>query len=131
MDKLSYEGVEGRLNWLISNGIVVHDRRQVFIGADVILENILPGTQLFPGTRVTGSNTVLGRNSIVGSEGPATLDNVVLDDGAEVASGFVTNSALLRGSRIGCNGHIRACTILEEEASTAHTVGLKQTILMS
>jgi hypothetical protein len=131
MDKLSYEGVEGRLNWLISKGIIVHDRRQVFIGADVILENILPGTQLFPGTRVTGSNTVLGRNSIIGSEGPATLDNVVLDDGAEVASGFVTNSALLRGSRIGCNGHIRACTILEEEASTAHTVGLKQTILMS
>jgi hypothetical protein len=100
MDKLSYEGVEGRLNWLISKGIIVHDRRQVFIGADVILENILPGTQLFPGTRVTGSNTVLGRNSIIGSEGPATLDNVVPDDGAEVASGFVTNSALLRGSRI-------------------------------
>lgn len=131
MDRPSYEGLEGRLDWLISNGIIIHDRRQVFIGADVVLENILPGTQLFPGTRITGSNCVLGRNSIIGSEGPATLDDVVLDDGAEVASGLVTNSALLRGSRIGSNGHIRACTILEEEASTAHAVGLKQTVLMS
>jgi hypothetical protein len=131
MDTVSSEEIEMRLDQLISNGIIIHDRRQVFIGAEVSLDNILPGAQLFPGTRITGSRSVLGPNSIIGSEGPATLDNVVLDDGAEVASGFVTNSALLRGSRVGSNGHIRACTILEEEASTAHAVGLKQTILMS
>jgi hypothetical protein len=131
MDKLDCKNLEERIDKLIANGIIIHDRRQVYIGADVVLDNVLPGTQLFPGTRMTGSHCVLGRNSIVGSEGPATLDNVVIDDGAEIASGFVTNSALLRGSRIGSNGHARACTILEEEASTAHAVGLKQTILMS
>ena len=131
MDKLDCESLERRLDKLISNGIVIHDRRQTYIDADVILENILPGTQLFPGTRITGQHCVLGRNSIIGSEGPAILDNVAIDDGAEIASGFVTNAALFRGSRIGSNGHVRACTILEEEASTAHAVGLKQTILMS
>src|SRR5262249_28525145 len=125
------EGIEQRLDALIENGTIIHDRRQVFIGSDVILQSILPGAQLFPGTRIVGSRCVVGRNAVVGSEGPATLDNVVLDDNAEIASGYVTNSALLRGSRIGSNGHIRACTLLEEEASTAHGVGLKQTILMS
>ncbi len=125
------EGLESRLDWLVSNGVVIHDRRQVFIGADVVLENILPGSQLFPGARITGPNCILGRNAIIGSEGPATLDNVALDDGAEVAGGFVTNSVMLRSSRVGSSGHIRACTILEEEASTGHAVGLKQTVLMS
>lgn len=125
------EDIEQRLDALIAKGTIVYDRRQVFIGSDVILQNILPGAQLFPGTRIIGSRCVLGRNTVVGSEGPATLDNAVLDDNAEIASGYVTNSALLRGSRIGSNGHVRACTLLEEEASTAHAVGLKQTILMS
>jgi hypothetical protein len=131
MDKHSCEHLEGRLDKLISNGIIIHDRRQVHIGADVVLENVLPGTQLFPGTRITGTHCVLGRNCIIGSEGPATLHDVATDDGVEIASGFVTNAVLLRGARIGSNGHVRACTILEEEASTAHAVGLKQTILMS
>jgi len=131
MADLNSEGIEERLDKVIANGVIVHDRRQVFIGADVVLENILPSAQLFPGTRIIGPNCVLGRNSVVGSEGPATLQNVALDDSAEVASGYLTDSVLLRGSRVGSNGHIRACTILEERASTAHAVGLKQTILMS
>ena len=38
---------------------------------------------------------------------------------------------LLTKARIGSNGHVRAGTLLEEEASTAHAVGLKQTILTS
>jgi hypothetical protein len=48
-----------------------------------------------------------------------------------VASGYVSGAVLLHKSRIGPNGHVRAGTLLEEEASTAHAVGLKQTILMS
>ena len=131
MDNPDHQGLERRLDSLVSKGVFIHDRRQAFVGADVVLENILPGSQLFPGARITGPHCVLGRNAIIGSEGPATLDNVALDDGAEVASGFVTNSVMLRGSRVGSSGHIRACTILEEEASTGHAVGLKQTILMS
>lgn len=131
MDNPNYAALESRLDRVVSNGVVIHDRRQVFLGADVVLENILPGSQLFPGVRITGANCVLGRNAIIGSEGPAMLDNVALDDGAEVASGFLTNSVMLRRSRVGSSGHIRDCTILEEEASTGHAVGLKQTILMS
>jgi hypothetical protein len=123
--------IETRLAVLASKGIIIPDSRQVFVGPEVDLENIQPGVKLFPSVRILGKDTVLGHNAVVGSEGPATLDNVVLDDQAEIASGYVTNAALLRGARIGSNGHVRACTILEEEASTAHAVGLKQTVLMS
>ena len=123
--------IDERLDRLASNGVVIHDPRQVFVATNVELENIQPGAQLFPGVRVLGSGTIIGQGALIGSEGPATLDNVALDDGAEVASGYVTSSVLLRGARIGSNGHVRACTILEEDASTAHAVGLKQTVLMS
>jgi UDP-N-acetylglucosamine/UDP-N-acetylgalactosamine diphosphorylase len=123
--------IEDRLTHLASKGVIIPDVRQVFIGPEVDLENIQPGTKLFPGVRILGKDSVLGRNAIVGSEGPATLDNVALDDQAEIASGYVTNTVLLREARIGSNGHVRACTLLEEEASTAHAVGLKQSVLMS
>jgi hypothetical protein len=131
MSEPSCTDIEARLAYLASRGVIVPDGRQVFIGPEVDLENIQPGSQLFPGVRILGKSSVLGRNAVVGSEGPATLDNVALDDQAEIASGYVTNSVLLRGARIGSNGHVRACTLLEEEASTAHAVGLKQSVLMS
>ena len=68
---------------------------------------------------------------MVGSEGPATIVNSVIGEEAEVASGYVAGSVLLGKARIGSNGHVRPGTLLEEEASTAHAVGLKHTILMS
>jgi hypothetical protein len=131
MSESSCIEIEARLAHLASKGVIIPDVRQVFIGPEVNLENIQPGTQLFPGVRILGKDSVIGRNAVVGSEGPAVLDNVALDDQAEIASGYVTNTVLLRGARIGSNGHVRACTLLEEEASTAHTVGLKQSVLMS
>jgi UDP-N-acetylglucosamine/UDP-N-acetylgalactosamine diphosphorylase len=40
-------------------------------------------------------------------------------------------AVMLRDARVGSNAHIRAGTLLEEEASTAHAVGLKHTVLLS
>jgi UDP-N-acetylglucosamine/UDP-N-acetylgalactosamine diphosphorylase len=68
---------------------------------------------------------------LIGSEGPATVIDSVIGESAEVASGYVSGAVLLHKARIGPNGHVRPGTLLEEEASTAHAVGLKQTILMS
>ena len=38
---------------------------------------------------------------------------------------------MLRNARVGSGAHIRVGTLMEEEASTAHAVGLKHTVLMS
>ena len=75
--------------------------------------------------------TFVGPGANVGNEGPAILENTLVGGNAEVASGYLREAVILRDTRVGANARIREGTLLEEEASTAHAVGLKQTILMS
>lgn len=116
---------------LEERGVRVIDPRQTYIDADVRPERICAGAVLHPGTRLSGPRTFLGPDARVGTEGPATLVNSVLGQRAAVASGFLEGAVLLRDAKAGANNHLRGGTLLEEEASTAHAVGLKQTILMS
>ncbi len=120
-----------RLARLAAAGVEILDPRQTFIGADVDPARIRPGAVLHPGTRLEGARTFIGAKAQVGTEGPATLRDGVLGPGAEVASGFLHGAVLLSGAKAGANSHFRPGTLLEEEASTAHAVGLKQTILMA
>jgi hypothetical protein len=123
--------LDERLSLLSSKGVEIVDPRQVYVDEFVDLHRIFPGSTLFPGTRISGCSTVIAPEAKIGTEGPATIDNSAIGRGAEIASGYLTRAVLLDRSRIGSNGHIRAGTLLEEEASTAHAVGLKHTILMS
>ncbi|HOU91253.1 MAG TPA: hypothetical protein PLU22_09420, partial [Polyangiaceae bacterium] len=123
--------LERRLDRAQERGVVIVDPRQTYIAADVDLARLAPGAVLWPGTRLVGPRTWLGPGSRVGTEGPATLVDAVLDAGATVASGFVQGAVLLAGASLGAAAHVRAGTLLEEEASTAHAVGLKQTILLA
>jgi UDP-N-acetylglucosamine/UDP-N-acetylgalactosamine diphosphorylase len=123
--------LESRLLALKDRGVIITDPRQTYIDESVDIDRICPGAVLFPGTRLIGGRTFLGPGAKVGSEGPATVDNSVLGKNAEIASGFLQEAVLLRNARVGSNAHIRAGTLLEEEASTAHAVGLKHTILLS
>jgi UDP-N-acetylglucosamine/UDP-N-acetylgalactosamine diphosphorylase len=107
------------------------DPGQVFIGEDVDPMRVDPAVTLYPGTRLEGRRTFLAAGAAVGVEGPATLVDCVLGEGASIASGFAKGAVLLRAAKLGANAHAREGTILEEEASTAHAVGLKQTILLS
>lgn len=124
------ERLLARLETLAARGVVIVDPRQTWIGEDVDVERIEAGAVLFPGTRLEGERTYLGPNARVGHEGPATLVDSVLDEQASIASGFARGAVLLRGASAGANAHLREGTLLEEEASTAHAVGLKQTILL-
>ena len=121
--------ISERLRLLADRGVQLIDPRQVYVEDDVVLEQIFPESILYPGTRLSGKNTVIAPGAKIGSEGPATIVDSVIGASAEVASGFVTGSVLLDKARIGANGHIRSGTLLEEGASVAHAVGLKQTIL--
>ena len=120
-----------KIQILKQNGVVIIDHRQVYISDDVDLSRICTGVVLYPGTRITGSRSYIGNNSKIGTEGGSVLVNCVLGESVEVSSGYLDNTVLLRKSKVGANGHLRPGTLLEEEASTAHCVGLKHTILMS
>ena len=78
---------------------------------------------LYPGTRLVGARTFVGPGAKVGTEGPAVLENTVIGENAEMASGYLKESVMLRDTRVGSNAHIRVGTLLEEEASTAHCGG--------
>ena len=123
--------LEERLSILSSKGVEIIDPRQVYVDESIDLDRVFPGSILFPGSRLFGRSTVIAPNAKIGTEGPATVTDSAVGQGAEIASGYVSGAVLLDGSKIGSNGHIRTGTLLEEEASTAHAVGLKQTILMS
>jgi hypothetical protein len=116
---------------LLDRGVRVLDAGQVFVDEDVDPARIHPTAVLFPGTRLHGRRTWLGPGAQVGTEGPATVVDSIFGEGASIASGYAKGVVLLRGASLGFGGHAREGTILEEEASTAHAVGLKQTILLS
>jgi hypothetical protein len=116
---------------LLARGVRILDPGQTFVDKDVDPGRIFPGATLYPGTRLHGKRTFLAASAAVGTEGPATLVDSVLADGAAIASGYVKGAVLLRAAKLGFASHVREGTILEEEASTAHCVGLKQTILLS
>ena len=125
------ENLEAKLDILEAQGVTVIDRRQTYLDEAVDVSRICRGAVLYPGTRLVGVQTFVGPGAKVGIEGPAVLENSIIGENAEVASGYLKEAVMLRNARVGSNAHIRAGTLLEEEASTAHAVGLKHTILMS
>jgi hypothetical protein len=123
--------LETKLDILQTQGVTILDRRQVYLDEAIDLSRLRAGAVLYPGTRLMGSSTFVGAGARIGTEGPAALENTVVGENAEVASGYLKDSVLLRDARVGSNAHIRIGTLLEEEASTGHAVGLKHTVLMS
>ncbi|MEX1366279.1 MAG: UDP-N-acetylglucosamine pyrophosphorylase [Nannocystaceae bacterium] len=123
--------IDERLEALAARGVRVVDPRQTYVAPDVLAERVSSGVVLHPGTRLGGARTFLGPGAQVGVEGPATLVDAVLGPGARVDSGYVEGAVLLDGARAGYGAHLRPGTLLEEQASTAHCVGLKHTILLS
>ncbi|MCL2321037.1 MAG: hypothetical protein FWC47_02900 [Oscillospiraceae bacterium] len=124
------KNIHDRIQKLIDKGVIIIDPRQTFIAEEVNLDRVFKGSTLFPGTRLTGKRTLIGSCAKIGTEGPATIDDSIIASHAEVASGFLSESTLLSHSHAGANSHFRSGTLLEEEAFTAHSVGLKQSILM-
>ena len=123
--------LEAKLDMLEAQGVTVIDRRQTYLDEAVDVSRVCRGAVLYPGTRLVGMQTFVGPGAKIGIEGPAVLENSIIGENAEVASGHLKEAVMLRNARVGSNAHIRAGTLLEEEASTAHAVGLKHTILMS
>jgi UDP-N-acetylglucosamine/UDP-N-acetylgalactosamine diphosphorylase len=126
-----HETIEEKLDFLEAKSVEIIDRRQTYLDDAVDLDRIYSGAVLHPGTRLVGPLTFVGPNARVGTEGPAVLENAVIGENTVIASGYLNRAVMLRDASVGANAHIRAGTLFEEEASTAHAVGLKHTILMS
>ncbi len=115
---------------LIKKGVKIAAPHSVEIGDEVNIDNISgDGVTLYAGVKIFGASTVILKNCSIGYEAPATIDNCQIGVNVKLAGGYFNNAVFLKKASAGSGAHVREATILEEEASIAHTVGLKHTIL--
>ncbi len=121
---------EEKIRYLVRKGVDIPNPLTLDIGDEVQVEQISArGVKIYPGCRIYGSQTVIGEGAQIGHEGPATLENCQIGPEVELKGGFFKESVFLDKASMGWGTHVREGCILEEQASGAHCVGLKQTIL--
>ena len=115
---------------LIKKGVYIPNPESVDIGAEVDLDRISSDSvTIYSGCKLYGKDTLILNGAKLGYEAPVTIENCYIGPQVELKGGFFSKAVFLANSRMGSGAHVREGTILEEAASCAHTVGLKQTIL--
>ena len=119
-----------KIECLIKKGVRIPNPESVEIGDEVDIERISgDGVSVYSGCKIFGSSTLILQRSNIGYEGPVTIENCHIGPEVKLKSGFFKQAVFLNKVSMGSGSHVRDGTILEEQASVAHTVGLKQTIL--
>ncbi len=119
-----------RLGELMERGVIIPCPASVEIDESILPERIAPGVVIHSGCRILGSRTSIGPECKIGAEGPATVENCQLGREVFLGGGYFSEATFLDRAGMGSGAHVRAGTLLEEEASGAHTVGFKQTVLL-
>ncbi len=115
---------------LLEKGVDIPNPFSIDVGDDVIPDRISgDNVRIDAGCRIFGRNTLICPGVRLGREGPVTLENCQLGPGVELKGGYARDAAFLEGASMGLGHHVREGSLLEEQASGAHCVGLKQTIL--
>lgn len=105
-------------------------KKGIVLGSEVDKARIATDAVIHPGCRIHGEKTSIGPGCEIGAEGPVTIENCQLGRNVKLHGGFFSGAVFFDGACMGSGAHVRAGTILEEEANGAHTVGLKQTVLL-
>ena len=101
----------------------------IFISDEVDRKRIADGAVIHIGCKIFGKDTLICDNVELGLEAPVTLKNCFVGPNVKLKGGYFENAVFLEGAAAGSGAHVRGGTIFEEQASIAHTVGLKQTLL--
>ncbi len=121
---------KSKVHQLIDKGVRIACPDSVQIGADVDVDNISgEGVVLYAGSKIFGHSTVIDSQAKIGLEAPATIKNCQIGCGVELKGGFFEEAVFLAKAKAGLGAHVREASIFEEQASIAHTVGTKHTIL--
>ena len=115
---------------LLDKGVSIPNPLSLDIGPEVDVGRIsADSVTIHPGCRIRGGRTVISAGVTLGSEGPVTIEDCRLGPNVSLKGGYAANAVFLDGANLGLGHQVREGTLLEEEASGAHCVGLKQTIL--
>ena len=116
---------------LIEKGVKIHNPHSVEIGPEVDIDRISgDGVVIYSGCKIFGRSILILQGSKLGYEGPATLKNCQLGPQVELNGGCFRDAVFLKNVSMGSCANVREGTILEEASRAAHSVGLKQTILL-
>jgi hypothetical protein len=115
---------------LINKGVRIACPQSLEIGAEVDIDRISgEGVVIHTGSKIFGDSTLILRGAKIGSEAPATIRNCQIGPDVELKGGFFEDAVFLARSKAGLGSHVREASIFEEQASIAHTVATKHTIL--
>ena len=115
---------------LLEKGVDIPCPQAIEISDDIDPTRISADVTIHAGSKISGARTSIGPGSVIGNEAPATVHNCQLGHDVTLSGGFFSGATFFDGASMGSGAHIRPGTILEEQSSGAHTVGLKQTILL-
>jgi len=122
--------MDSTIRGLQEKGVRFTHPESVSIGPEVEIERISrQGVVIHGGCRIYGKSTCVADHSVLGEEAPATVVDCRVGPYVRLKGGFFKKAVFLKNASMGSGAHIREGTILEEDASGAHAVGLKQTIL--
>ncbi len=115
---------------LLDKGVSIPNPETVYIAEEVQVDRISGhGTIIYSGCKLFGKSTLILDHAKLGYEAPVTIDSCLIGPETELKGGFFKQAVFLKKVIMGSGAQVREGTILEEQASVAHTVGLKQTIL--
>ncbi len=119
-----------KIQQLIDAGVQIPNPESVFIADDVNLSRISGNNVIiYAGCKISGASTLILQGTQLGYEAPVTIEDCQIGPDVKLNGGFFRKAVFLEKTSVGSGAHIREGTILEEQSSAAHTVGLKQTIL--
>jgi bifunctional UDP-N-acetylglucosamine pyrophosphorylase / glucosamine-1-phosphate N-acetyltransferase len=120
-----------KINQLLKKGVHIPNPHSVDIGQEVDLKRIsADSVAIYSGCKIYGRDTLILKGAKLGYEAPVTIENCYIGPKVELKGGYFKDAVFLKDAHMGSNAHVREGTILEEHANGAHTVGLKQTILL-
>ena len=121
---------ETKIAQLIARGVRVSCPESIEIGEEVNVDRISgDGVIIHAGSKIFGDATVILKGAVLGFEAPVTVINCQIGPGVELKGGFFEDAVFLASAKAGLGSHVREASIFEEQASIAHTVGTKHTIL--
>jgi UDP-N-acetylglucosamine/UDP-N-acetylgalactosamine diphosphorylase len=116
---------------LVKKGVKIANPDSIEIGPEIDLDRISgDGVIIYAGCRLYGKDTLILPGVKLGYEAPVTLDDCQVGPDVELKGGFFNRSIFLEKVKCGLGSHVREATIMEEQASIAHTAALKHTILL-
>jgi len=129
-DNLLKNNCDAKIAALLKKGVKIPSPASIEIGDEVEINRISgDGIVIHAGCKIFGADTLILAGARLGYEAPATVDNCQIGPEVELKGGYFNRAVFLHKAKLGMGAHVREASILEEQASIAHTVALKHTIL--